>query len=68
MRIETPERTPPDNSSSGLSEVEPGLAVPEPVGGHSMDVAFPHDDVVLAVHLDLCLVLGIEQDPVPDLD
>src|SRR5688572_5738299 len=33
-----------------------------------MHVALPHDDVDLAVDLDLGLVLGVEEHPVPDLD
>src|SRR5690606_452087 len=56
------------SASSGSSEVEAGLAVAEPVGGHGVDVALAHDHVELATDLDLGLVLGVEQHPVTRLD
>ena len=41
--------------------------VAEPVGGDRVDVALAHHDVDLALHLDLGLVLGVEEHPVVDL-
>ena len=45
--------------------MEPSL---EPLGGDRVHVALAHHDVDLAVDLDLGLVLGVEEDPVADLD
>ena len=36
--------------------------------GDGVQVAFAHDQVVLALDLDLVLVLGVEEDAVADLD
>ena len=55
-------------ASSHRSEVEAGLAVPEPLGGDRVQVTLAQQDVLLAAHLDLGLVLGVEQHPVADLD
>ena len=52
----------------GRSEVEAGGAALEALRGDGVDVALAHDDVELAVHLDLGLVVGLEEDPVVLLD
>lgn len=57
-----------DLATLSRPQVQPGLAVPYTVGSHGVGVALAHDDVVLAEDLDLGLVRGIEQNPVPDLD
>ena len=61
-------RPSPSPDVSAESEVEAGVAVAEPVGRHRVDVALADHDVELAGHLDLGLVLGVEQHPVVDLD
>src|SRR5690349_24301964 len=50
-----------------LLEVQTG-SVLGPLARDRVQIAFPHDQVVLPLDLDLELVLGVEQHPVADLD
>src|SRR5262245_22759278 len=49
-------------------QVEAGRLVADPLGGDGVDVALAHQHVDLAGHLDLGLVVGVEEHPVPGLD
>jgi len=42
------------------SEVEAGAALLQTLGGHSVDVPFPEDDVIMAADLNFVPVLGVE--------
>src|SRR6478752_10067958 len=59
--------TPTACCADGL-QVEAGGLVADPLGRDRVDVALAHHHVQLAVDLDLGLVLGVEEDPVADLD
>lgn len=50
------------------SEIQPSRFVRDPLSRNGMHVTLTHEDVDLSGDLDLRLVVGVEEDPVTDLD
>ncbi len=50
-----------------VDQIEAGVSF-DAFGGHGVDVTFSEDEVVVASHLDLVAVFGVEQHLVADFD